>query len=246
MKQKLSRIGWELLEYLRRMVTPFILNLMFGITMLAVLAIGIPALEGVLMVLLFAGCCAAGLMYMRAAGETAYKMKEIGAARRGEAAGDAEENVTTAHGKYRPSKEYRPYKGVVIALFVCLMPLILIFVGALANNAAARVTMTFACGWAYDPVLWLGRLVGGELGSAAMNSLMWWGLILIAVYIGLCALGYELGANRERRRRAMLEERSERIEEQKQARLERIEEQRQRNRAREEQKKQTGAKTGKK
>ena len=48
MKQILSRIGWEIVEYLRRMATPFILNLMFGITMLAVMAIEIAALQAIL------------------------------------------------------------------------------------------------------------------------------------------------------------------------------------------------------
>ena len=69
MKQKLSRIGWEIVEYLRRMATPFILNLMFGITMFAVLAIGVEALEIILIALLYVGCCFAGFVYFRAAGE---------------------------------------------------------------------------------------------------------------------------------------------------------------------------------
>ena len=72
MKEKLSRFGWEVVEYLRRMVTPFVLNLMFGITMFAVLAIGVDEAELVLNILLFALCCLAGFIYFRAAGEAAY------------------------------------------------------------------------------------------------------------------------------------------------------------------------------
>ena len=35
MKKILSSIGWDLVEYLRRAATPFLLKLMFGMTMLA-------------------------------------------------------------------------------------------------------------------------------------------------------------------------------------------------------------------
>ena len=74
MKEKFSRFGWEVLEHLRRMATPFVLNLMFGMTMVAILAIGVRALEIVLTVLFFAGCCFAAFIYFRAAGEAAFSV----------------------------------------------------------------------------------------------------------------------------------------------------------------------------
>lgn len=239
MKQILSRIGWEIVEYLRRMATPFILNLMFGITMLAVMAIEIAALQAILIVLLFAGCCAAGLVYMRAAGESAYKMKEQGDARRAGVVG----SESTANGKYRLSKEYRPYKGLTIGLAVCIIPIILILVAALAKSVTARAVMGFVCGWAYFPEIMVHMLAGG---STEVFWPLWFGFVPIALYLACCIFGYELGANKERRRQVMLEQRSERIEEQKLAREARIEEQRRRNRELEERKKSQTSKTGKK
>lgn len=242
MKQKLSRIGWEIVEYLRRMATPFILNLMFGITMLAVMAIEIAALQAILIVLLFAGCCVAGLVYMRAAGESAYKMKEQGDARRAGVAG----SENTANGKYRPSKEYRPYKGLTIGLAVCLVPIILILVGALAESVTARAVMGFVCGWAYFPETMVYSVATGSASSFPF-WLLWFGFVPLALYLVCCVVGYEWGANKERRRQVMLELRSERIEEQKQAREARIEQQRRRNRELlEEQRKSQSAKTSKK
>ncbi len=213
MKQKLSRIGWEIVEYLRRMATPFILNLMFGITMFAVLAIGVEALEIILIALLYVGCCFAGFVYFRAAGEAAYKMKEQGDLRR---AGKAVSESGKAGGKYRPCKEYRPYKGTAIGLCTCLIPVILIFVGALADNRPALVAMVFVCGWAYDPVYLIDRLVTGA--EEFSTGILWYGLILVALYLAVCIVAYELGANKERRRQTQLEERSARIEEQKRVR----------------------------
>lgn len=241
MKQILSRIGWEIVEYLRRMATPFILNLMFGITMLAVMAIEIAALQAILIVLLFAGCCAAGLVYMRAAGESAYKMKEQGDARRAGVVG----SESTANGKYRLSKEYRPYKGLTIGLAVCIIPIILILVAALAKSVTARAVMGFVCGWAYFPETMVYSIATGS-ASGFPFWLLWFGFVPIALYLACCTFGYELGANKERRRQVMLEQRSERIEEQKLAREARIEEQRRRNRELEERKKSQTSKTGKK
>ena len=235
MKEKLSRFGWEVVEYLRRMVTPFVLNLMFGITMFAVLAIGVDEAELVLNILLFALCCLAGFIYFRAAGEAPYKMKETGDLyREGKVPGEG-----GANGKYRPAKEYHWYKGLTIGLAVCLIPVILILVGAIAGNRAALTVMVFVCGWAYSPVFSIYSMATGADTFAMW--LMWYGFILLALYLVCCIVGYELGARKERRRQRSLEERSERIEQQKQARLEK---QKALNLQREEQKRSRGGKGG--
>lgn len=235
MKEKFSRFGWEVLEHLRRMATPFVLNLMFGMTMVAILAIGVRALEIVLTVLFFAGCCFAAFIYFRAAGEAAYKMKEIGELqRRGETSSDMNGS------KYRPCKEYKPYKGASIGLCVCLLPIILILVGGIAGDRTALVTMVFSSGWAYCPVFAIYRAMSGAEEFALF--LLWYGFILLAVYLAVCIVAYELGARKERNRQLQLELRSARIEEQKKARLE---QQRQHNLQNEQQKKTRGAKNGK-
>ena len=53
MKKLLSSIGWNLLEYLRRAGTPFLLKLMFGMTMLASVLIKNTELRTAILALLF-------------------------------------------------------------------------------------------------------------------------------------------------------------------------------------------------
>ena len=50
----IGKIMWEILEYLRRAATPFFLDLMFGMTMLAVSVIENPELRLILMFVLVA------------------------------------------------------------------------------------------------------------------------------------------------------------------------------------------------
>ena len=68
----------EVLEYLRRAVTPFFIKLMFGMTMLAVLLITNDVLRTILTAVLFAGDIVLTYVLLRSSGETACKMKEAG------------------------------------------------------------------------------------------------------------------------------------------------------------------------
>ena len=111
----LKKIGWEILEYLRRALTPFVIKVMFGMTMFVLLLIENVQLRMVLMFVLLACDCVLSFVLFRSAGEQAYKMKQAGIlSREQRPVGSA-----GAQGVYRPCKEYRPYKGFVIAAVSC-------------------------------------------------------------------------------------------------------------------------------
>ena len=121
----------EVLEYLRRAVTPFFIKLMFGMTMLAVLLITNDVLRTILTAVLFAGDIVLTYVLLRSSGETACKMKEAGRLlRENKPVGSAEHA-----GGYKPCKEYAPYKGFVIGAVVSLPAIVLIVVGALTGSA---------------------------------------------------------------------------------------------------------------
>ena len=210
----LKKIGWEILEYLRRALTPFVIKVMFGMTMFVLLLIENVQLRMVLMFVLLACDCVLSFVLFRSAGEQAYKMKQAGIlSREQRPVGSA-----GAQGVYRPCKEYRPYKGFIIGLCICLLPLVLILVGATTGNAGCRAALLFTSGWAYLPVFVC--LIAGNPDVTVPAETLWWGLIIVGVILVLCGVAYILGARVEKRRQDALERRSETIEEQKRARRE--------------------------
>ena len=65
----IGKIGWSIWEYFRRSVTPFFMNLMFGMTMLAISTISIVELKLVLMFVIAAADCLLVFILVRAADE---------------------------------------------------------------------------------------------------------------------------------------------------------------------------------
>ena len=144
-----KRIGWEIVEYARRAISPFFIKMMSGLTMLAISLIQNSALAICLMAVMLIIDGLLSFILIRTTGESAYKMKVVGQLKR--------ENKptgvnTSSIGTYRPCKEYRPYKGVTIGIAVSLIPIILILVGAIGNNTGARVALMIVSGWVYMPV----------------------------------------------------------------------------------------------
>ena len=234
MKQFFQNVGWSILEYLRRALTPFVIDLLYGMTMLAVSAIGIEELAIALTVALLGVMLFTNFVFMRSAGEIAYKMKLTGAARRQGMPVNADKSL----GTYREAKEYRPYKGFCVGVLIGVIPLVLILTAALAGSAGSRMALVFVAGWAYLPVFVIAT-VGSADGSVAAITLLW-GLIILAVNVVVCGIAYITGGAKERANRAMLDKRSEVIEEQKRAREAAIEAQRARNKAALAQKKSRG------
>lgn len=200
--QTLKKIGWEVLEYLRRGLTPFFIKLMFGMTMLAVLFIENVELRTILVVLLVGADGFLSFMLMRSAGEMAYKMKVVGQLRKeNKPTGSAE-----AAGAYRPCKEYRTYKGVVIGIVASLVAIVLVVVSGLTGNTGARIALMFICGWAYVPVAAVYMIILSSTGMEVIPvSSVWYSFILIVIFIVLCEIGYILGGNKEKLRQFMLE-----------------------------------------
>lgn len=226
MKHIFANAGWQVLEYLRRALTPFVINLLYGMTMLAVSAIGNDGIAIALTLLLLVATLFTDFIFMRAAGEIAYKMKLTGEAKRANRPVNAEKDL----GTYRPSKEYAPYKGFVIGLVVALIPLILLLVGGLTDSTGCRTAVIFVAGWSYLPVFRFCALGKADDYIVPNDSLLW-GLIILAVVLVVCGVAYIVGGRKEQRRRYLLELRSETIEEQKRAREEAIEAQRARAKA---------------
>ena len=199
MKKLLAAAGWNILEYLRRAGLPFLLKLMFGMTMLASITIKNTELRTAVLALLFLADLFVSFMMLRIAGESAYKMNVIGRLHRENKPVNASVNA----GKYHPSKEYRPYKGFLIGLTVSLIPAVLILVGALTGSAGARLTLCIVAGWAYLPALGIYQIRADVLHYTedmvvAGPSSLWWGFLLIGIFLAVCTVGYIMGGRREK------------------------------------------------
>ena len=73
---------WSVIEYARRAVTPFVINLMFGMTMFACAAIENDEVRIILSYLLLVLTYLASFVLIRTMGENAYKMKVAGERKR--------------------------------------------------------------------------------------------------------------------------------------------------------------------
>lgn len=207
--QILKNIGWEIFEYLRRALTPFVVKLMFGMTMFVLLLIENTQLRMILMFVLFACDCMLTFVLYRSTGEQAYKMKQAGLlSREQRPVGSA-----GAQGKYRPCKEYRPYKGFVIAVVSCLAGIVLILVSALGGSLGARLALMFVYGWAYAPVasFYMIDTVSGGVDVIPLSS-VWFTFILFGVYVIIATVGYILGGQKEKMRLFMLERSAQAVE----------------------------------
>ena len=209
----IAKIFWEIAEYLRRAATPFFIDIIFGMTMLAVSSIENAELKLILMFALVAGNGLLLFMLMRSAGESAYKMKVTGKLiRENRPAGTA-----AGSGVYRPCKEYRWYKGTVIGLLLSVIPAVLVLVGAIGSNFGARVTLMLLCGWCYLPPFSIYQVTFSSMEADALVSTygfssLWWSFILIAAHLAVIIVAYALGGAREKTRQYILEMQTESIE----------------------------------
>lgn len=193
-----GRAGRSILEYLRRAVSPFLINLMFGMTMFACVAIEIKELRIILTFALIILTFITSFLLIRSAGEYAYKMKVAGDRKRaGLPAG-----MTVEGGKdaYAPAKEYRDYKGFVIGAFVCLIPFIFVIVDLCTGSGGARLAYAMIAGWAFWPPM-----------SISTSANILFSLIPCAVQIVVAGVAYIFGGNKEKLRQFALEQRAENI-----------------------------------
>ncbi len=198
MSELLKRAGWNLLEFLRRAVTPFVLCLLFGMTMFAVSGIETPELKYLLMAALFVLTFVTVFLLMRSMGEFAYKIKVTSEKRSQGLPGglDLEKEKI----KYHPGKEYRHYKGFAIGLFVCLIPIIFTIIDVTLHSSGARLAYAMTAGWAIMPVLVINK-----------NASLLFCFIPCAIQIIVCGVGFILGGKKEEARQRELDERAETV-----------------------------------
>lgn len=213
MKEALIQTGWGIVEHLRRMVAPFLINMLFGIVMFASSSIELVAVQVVINAVCLLGCVAVTFFCMRSSGGNAWKMYEYGQVRRSEHREGA--SSATISGRYRTSKEYRPWKAVTISIAIVIIPAVLLLLGAF-EIAWAQVVLVFLCGWAFFPEYVIYAAVTGT--EEIIGASLYYGYIILALVMAAGIVGYLLGAAKERRRSEMLEMRTRKIEEQKRAR----------------------------
>ncbi len=197
MNEKRSIMG-SVFEYIKRAATPFLLNLMFGLTMFAVALIDITALKIALMAVLLACTLLSNFIFSRSAGELAYKAKVAGELKRqGLPAG------MTFGGKkaYSPYKEYAPYKGFVIALVSELPAIVLLVIIGITNSGTVKLALWIAAGWSIIPVM-----------AISMNASYYFGFLLCAVFAAVGGVAYIIGGGREKLRQFALARRTQQID----------------------------------
>lgn len=183
---------WSVIEYARRAVTPFVINLMFGMTMFACAAIENDEARIILSYLLLVLTYIASFVLIRTMGENAYKMKVAGERKRkGQPLG-----LTDSKDAYWPAKEYRGYKGFVIGAVVSLIPIVFIVIDAAAGVSGVRVACAMLAGWAFFPPVVI-----------ATSANILFSLIPCAIQIVVAGVAYIMGGNKEKLRQFALEQR---------------------------------------
>ncbi len=187
-------------EYVRRAATPFLLNLMFGLTMFAVAMISIVALKIILMVVLLGCTVVVDFVFMRSVGEKSYKIMLDNETKKKNAAVVLDEWGEQKKEKVATYKEYRVYKGFVFALIASLPAIVLMVVAGITKNGFVRLALWFVSGWSIIPIM-----------AISMNASYYFGFIMVALITAVCGVGYIFGGNKERMRRFMLERRTQQI-----------------------------------
>lgn len=206
MNDSKARRFWRIQgECWRRMVTPYMMYLFMSMLLLATTTIGIGWLEYLLgtVCILIAAAFNAHLAYTT--GVYHYDAYLTGNIHRRNRAEGIESG-----GDHRPEREYAPWKGFYIGLLVGL-PVILFaglacIPGAVVNSFGKFFLVMFA-GYAIIPVSW----IFGGFANAPSNVFAYSMLFVILPVIVTGAF-YILGAYLEKRRKKVVEERKEAIQ----------------------------------
>lgn len=171
-----------ILRYVGRSLMIYGLSLMFGLAMFAVAAIGSAPVRIVFSYVLLASCFVVDFYLCRIMGRTDYKARLVGALKR-----EKSEFVSDVPGSYHPSKDYKPYKGFVVGLGACLVPIILIIVAQFGQSDGLRLALFIAGGWAVLPIVNINNTVN-----------LFYGLIICAVMCTITGVAYISGGKKER------------------------------------------------
>ncbi len=188
-------------ESLRRAVTPMLMYLFMSLLLLASQTIdpdGVNVIEIVLGLLCVAGdaffnghlCFHYGKLHygVYVAGNIHRKNRKLGI----ESGGD-----------HHLEREYRPWKGFLIGLYVGLPAIVLgIIAGSIEVSVAwGYIQYFFAMfvGWAIIPLTWFGTIEGGGLVASP-----YWAVLMALLPILVSAIFYIIGAYAEKRSREAL------------------------------------------
>lgn len=196
---KKGLLFWKIqAECLRRAVTPFIMYIMMSLIMLACQAFG----NAVLRVVLGVFCILCGMFFnghlLYHCGITHYDAYLTGNLHRTNALFGIRSG-----GDHRTEREYRPYKGFLIGLYVGLPVVILGIVAGFSTGG--EIALDFVAGWAIIPLQWM-RTIGGIENISAF-----WSIAFVAIPVAVSGIFYIVGAQIERRRKELERERAEAV-----------------------------------
>ena len=172
-----------ILEYVRRSGTLLLLNFMFGITMFLVFAIENTALRCAIIYLIAAAMFVLDFFIVRSMGEQDFKMSVIGAAKRK----NKPSGIPEGKSVYHISKEYRIYKGFLIALITVALAILLIVIAQGSESAGTRLALLVLYGWIAMPVLTV---------SASAN--LYFCLIVAGISVAYFGIVYIIGGEKGR------------------------------------------------
>ncbi|MDE6411792.1 MAG: hypothetical protein K2L02_04565 [Clostridia bacterium] len=197
-------------ECWKRMVTPYLMYLFMSMLLLATQLVGITWLEYLLgtLCILVGAAFNAHLAYTT--GVTHYDAYLTGCIHRR----NIEAGIASG-GDHRPEREYSPWKGFYIGLLVGIPVIVFAGIacvpGAVLNSIGKFFLVMFA-GFAIVPISWI---FGGFEGAPA--SSLAWSMIMVLLPIIVTGVFYIVGAYVEKRRKKVIEERNEALQEAKNA-----------------------------
>lgn len=198
---------WKILkECLRRMVTPCLMYLFMSLLLLSVQTIFPEENQNIIEIILGCICIAGGIFFN---GHLCYHYGKIHydnyltgcIHRRNERLG------IPSGGDHRPELEYRPWKGIVIGVFVALPVLIFGTLSGFYYDVAGLFFILFA-GWAIIPLSWIAPGEGGQ----GIGISPFWSLLFAIIPIVVSAVMYNVGAMVEKRKKEEEAERAEFIQ----------------------------------
>lgn len=194
-------------ELWRRMITPYLMYFFMSLIMLACQAIENMWAQIIIGVL----CIGAGAFFN---GHLCYNygILHYGFYVSGELHRRNELFGIQSGGDHRPEKEYRPWKGFVIGLFIGVPVIVLgVLSGRYMNETVggsfAAIALVMFAGWAIIPISWLRNYVP-SLGKPSF----YWSILMIILPILVSGIFYILGAMSDKRKRAEETERVNRVE----------------------------------
>ncbi len=191
------RTQWECF---RRAVTPYLMYLFMSLLCLVCQLIGSLAARVALGIL-----CIAGGAFYNANLCYNYGKMHYGAYVAGELHRKSVAEGIASGGDHRPEREYRPWKGFLIGLYVALPAILLgIVAGAIpekyvmTGGGVAYYALVMFAGWAIIPISWFGTKKGADGAPLGLRVSPYFSILMCILPILVSGIAYLVGAARER------------------------------------------------